>query len=79
MIVYQTNADGLYVGASLADESPLEPGIYLIPGGCVTSAPPSPEEGKFVRLVNGLWTQEDIPQPDPAPPAEGEALDVEPS
>ena len=38
--VYQTNYSGLFVGESLADESPLEPGVFAIPAGCVETAPP---------------------------------------
>lgn len=38
--VYQTNYSGLFVGETLADESPLEPGTFLIPAGCVELAPP---------------------------------------
>ena len=39
--VYQTNYSGLLVGATVADESPLEPGVFAIPAGCVETAPPS--------------------------------------
>lgn len=39
--VYQTNHLGLYVGPALADESPLEPGVFMIPAGCVEQPPPS--------------------------------------
>ena len=38
--VYQTNYSGLFVGETLADESPLEPGVFAIPAGCVETAPP---------------------------------------
>lgn len=38
--VYQTNYSGLLIGETLADESPREPGIFLIPAGCVERAPP---------------------------------------
>jgi len=40
-IVYQTNPLGLYVGPIEAEESPLEPGVFLIPGGCVPVPPPA--------------------------------------
>ena len=33
--VYQTDHLGLYVGPVIADASPLEEGVYLIPGGCI--------------------------------------------
>lgn len=39
--VYQTNHLGLYVGPVEAEESPLEPGVFLIPGGCVEVSPPT--------------------------------------
>lgn len=55
MKVYQTDSRGFYVGEATADRSPLEEGVWLIPGGCVTVAPPEPQEGKRARWVNGQW------------------------
>ncbi len=40
-VVYQTDPLGLYIGPLNADESPLEPGVFLIPGGCVETPPPT--------------------------------------
>lgn len=37
--VYQTNSSGLFLTETLADESPMEPGVFLIPAGCVELAP----------------------------------------
>lgn len=42
--VYQTNHLGIYVGPVFADESPMEAGVFLIPGGCVEIPPPSTPE-----------------------------------
>lgn len=53
--VYQTNHLGLYVGAVTADESPLEPGVFLIPGGCVEVAPPEVPEGKAACWNGKRW------------------------
>lgn len=39
--VYQTNHLGLFVGPVEAEESPMEPGVFLIPGGCVLTPPPT--------------------------------------
>ena len=39
-IVYQIDLAGLFMGSVSADPSPLEPGIFLIPAGCVELAPP---------------------------------------
>lgn len=61
---------GFFVGAvklNESDESPLEPGVYLVPGDCLEDVPPAPAEGMRVRAVNGVWVQEPIPQ-DPPPP-----------
>lgn len=55
MIVYQTDHDGVFRGPIEADESPLEPGVFLIPAGCVEEAPPSIPSGSVARLVDGSW------------------------
>ena len=54
--IYQTNADGLLVTAIEARESPLEPGVYLIPAGCVEIAPPAAEAGKAAVWSGTAWT-----------------------
>lgn len=41
MIVYQYDRAGLYSGTTEADESPLEPGVYLIPARCTHVEPPA--------------------------------------
>lgn len=38
--VYQTDRAGLFVCTTEADESPLEPGVWLLPAGAVETAPP---------------------------------------
>lgn len=53
--VYQTNHLGLYVGPVLADESPLEPGVFLMPGGCVEVAPPEAPENKIQYWNGKRW------------------------
>lgn len=65
-IVYQLDANGLLIGEVEADESPLEPGVYLVPAGCTEAPPPEPLPGKYLRYVNGEWAYED-PPPDPDP------------
>lgn len=47
--VYQTRPDGVFVGYTVADESPLAPGDYLIPGGCVLEEPPEFKQGYQAR------------------------------
>lgn len=70
IVVYQCDPLGYYVGLATADESPLEPGVFLLPGGCVSEAPPELEEGKRQRYIDGGWILEDIPAPPEPTPAE---------
>lgn len=53
--VYQTNSLGLYIGTATAEESPLEPGVFLIPGGCVDVAPPEAPDGKIQQWDGKRW------------------------
>lgn len=71
-IVYQTDANGVFVGLAEADPSPLEPGVWLIPGGCVEVPPPTPPSGSVARWQNGEWEVvsddvSDVPQEDLTP------------
>ena len=68
-IVSQLDADGYFVGLTAADESPLEPGVFLIPGGAVDVEPPVVPDGHRARWSNG-WAVEAIPQPEPEPEPE---------
>jgi hypothetical protein len=38
--VSQINGAGLFLGLTVADESPLEPGVWLMPAGTVDAIPP---------------------------------------
>ena len=53
--VYQTNSEGIYLHTVSAEESPLEPGVYLIPAGCVEVAPPVGQFAPPFKWVNGAW------------------------
>lgn len=69
--VYQVRPDGVFVGFTVADESPLEPGNYLVPGYCVTEEPPEFEKGDRARWDWGAeaWVIEPNPEaPTDAPP-----------
>ena len=72
-IVSKLDALGYFAGPVEADESPLEPEVYLIPGGCIDMDPPSIiEPGMRYKPVDGQWVAEVIPvpqkQPDQPPP-----------
>lgn len=61
--VYQTNYSGLFVGETLADESPLEPDVFLIPAGCVETPPPSEwPEDQWPRWNGFKWELIQKPQ-----------------
>lgn len=59
---YQFDAAGLYVGQTVADESPLEPGVYLLPARCTLTAPPEATEGKWPRWNGAAWQLVNRPQ-----------------
>lgn len=67
--VSQLDALGFFVAPTLADESPLEPGVWLLPRGAVDAPPPEVPEG-----FRALWTgaafdlQPIVPDPTPDPP-----------
>lgn len=59
--VCQIDAAGYFTGLTTADESPLEPGVYLLPAGAVNTAAPVVPEGKRARW-DGIWVFENMPQ-----------------
>jgi len=61
MQVYQTDAEGAFVGVVVADPSPLEPEVWLIPAGCVEAAPPEVGDGQMARWRGGVWVIENTP------------------
>ena len=67
-IVYQTDFDGFYTGPVEADPSPLEPGVWLIPGGAVGVEPPALSSGQRARWNGRAWDVIDPPPPPPPPP-----------
>lgn len=60
--VSQLDARGYFVSTVEADESPLELGVYLIPGGAVDAPAPTIPEGQRA-LWRGAWVLEAIPLP----------------
>ena len=62
--------DGVYLGEGIADISPLEPDVFLIPANATTIAPPPFQDGKTINFQDGAWVLNDIPQPEPEPTPE---------
>jgi hypothetical protein len=60
--VIQLDENGYFAGVTVADESPLEAGVFLIPAGAVEAPVPAIPEGKLAKW-NGEWVFEDIPVP----------------
>jgi hypothetical protein len=73
--VHQLDDEGFYVGSSGADESPLEPGVFLIPAGCVEPEPPPHVEGMRRRFEDGGWSYVSIPAPEPEAPQTREDIE----
>ena len=67
MLAYQYDLAGLLIGTTEADESPLEPGVYLLPARCTLVAPPSEvPEGRWPRWNGAGWELANKPAPAPA-------------
>lgn len=62
--VYQIDNSGLYVGETQADESPLEPGVWLMPAKTVAQPPPSEwPDNKWPRWNGRAWALANKPTP----------------
>ncbi|WP_439587663.1 hypothetical protein [Hydrogenophaga sp.] len=70
--VSQLDHHGYFIGPVTADESPLEPGVYLLPGGAVDVPPPEAPPGHSAQWVDGAWVfapaVHPAPRMEPAPP-----------
>lgn len=67
---------GAYLGTALADPSPREPGVWLVPAYSTEVPPPSPGEGQGAFWRNGEWVLETLttgPAPTPVPLAQAKA------
>lgn len=64
-IVSALDENGFFIGESVADESPLESGVFLIPAGSVDFPPPVVPDGKRARFDGEKFVIESIPEPEP--------------
>ena len=70
MLIYHYDTDQVYVGQSTADESPLEPGVFLIPANATATSVPSYTDGQRAVWNGSFWDIEDIPEPVEETPVE---------
>lgn len=56
----------IFAGSVGIQESPLEPGVWLMPPNCTLDAPLAPQEGKDVAYIGSVW-QYITPPPDGSP------------
>lgn len=75
-IVSQLDADGYFIGAVAADESPREPGIYHYPQGAVDLPPPEVPAGCRAKLVGKVFVIEAMPPASPEVPPSPSAVDT---
>jgi len=62
---YQFNFAGLFVGVTQADESPLEPGVFLLPARCTFTPPPAEiPPDKWPRWNGAEWQMVNRPSAD---------------
>jgi hypothetical protein len=59
----QIDANGYFIAAAPADESPREPGRYLMPAGAIEAPLPTPGPDQRARWDGAAWTYETVPPP----------------
>jgi hypothetical protein len=65
-IVYQFDDNGYFLYETIADESPLEPGIFLYPRNTTIYKPPKIEKkNKVARWTGTEWIIEEIAELNP--------------
>lgn len=65
---------GEYTGEVNAWESPLEPGVFMLPADATFEAPPEAEDGKYRAWNGSSWELITIPVPETPPPPTVEEL-----
>jgi hypothetical protein len=57
MKAYAIDQEGYLQGELTCQASPLEPGVFLVPAGAVTIAPPEADKDSEVRFESGAWVK----------------------
>lgn len=74
-IYHYSHKTGEYIGTGVADESPLEPGVWLIPANATSIPPLQPLDGHIVMFRGDAWEYIPVTPPPPEPePTEAEIL-----
>lgn len=64
MKIFRYHPDtNVFLGEGIADESPLEPGVWLIPAHATSVAPPIPGDGEQSVWIEDSWQLQPIPEP----------------
>jgi hypothetical protein len=59
---------GVFLGVDFAQESPLEPGVFLLPAGATFVEPPQVSENQQAVWLGDSWEVQDTPpEPEPTP------------
>ena len=61
---------GEFKGTYDAQESPLEPGVFIVPICSTESEPLAAMDGQSIRFVDGAWVYQALPVPQPELPPE---------
>ena len=61
--VIQLDDNGYFTGVTVADPSPLEPSVYLMPANTVDVDAPTVPDGHLAKW-DGAWVFEAIPEPE---------------
>ena len=68
MKIYHYDAfSKIFVGEGTADESPLEPGVWLIPANATEAEPPAVGAKEMAVWSNDAWVVQPVPEPEPEP------------
>ncbi|MDP4146593.1 MAG: hypothetical protein Q8936_19310 [Bacillota bacterium] len=67
MKIYNYDTNGIYIGCDDADESPLEPGVFLIPANATTVEPPELDSEHLAVWNGAAWGIQDISLAVPKP------------
>ena len=78
MNIYHYNPKtGRFTGQDVADESPLEPGVFLIPDHATELEPPAYSNTEQAVFVDGAWEVQPLPEPEPLPAPEPELSELD--